>query len=79
MTGNVILLGFSLAGVEDFSLPASLTALAALAVFAIGAAIGALLALHANPALVLVLALVLLSAGGVIAYRGLRVGPAAQD
>ncbi|HEX4330314.1 MAG TPA: YoaK family protein [Burkholderiales bacterium] len=36
MTGNIILLGFSLAGVEDFSLPASL---AALAVFAMGAAL----------------------------------------
>jgi uncharacterized membrane protein YoaK (UPF0700 family) len=42
MTGNVVLLGFSIAGVQDFSLPASLTALA---VFAAGAAVGGRLGL----------------------------------
>ena len=53
--------------------------LAAIVLMLAGAAVGALLALHANAALVLVLALVLLSAGGMVAYRGLRDGPAALD
>jgi uncharacterized membrane protein YoaK (UPF0700 family) len=42
MTGNVIVLGFSIAGVQEFSLAASLTALAA---FAFGAALGGRLGL----------------------------------
>lgn len=42
MTGNVVLLGFAIAGVKDFSVAASLTALA---VFALGAAIGGRLGL----------------------------------
>jgi len=66
----------SLAGGNN---PRARRRLGAIVLMLAGAAIGALLALHANPALVLMLALVLLSVGGVVAYRGLRNGPAAQD
>jgi uncharacterized membrane protein YoaK (UPF0700 family) len=40
MTGNVVFLGFATAGVKDFSVPASLTAMAA---FLVGALIGGML------------------------------------
>ncbi|MDB5803749.1 MAG: hypothetical protein JWN73_1071 [Betaproteobacteria bacterium] len=66
----------SLAGGNN---PRARRRLGAIVLMLAGAAIGALLALRANPALVLMLALVLLVAGGIIAYRGLRSGPVAQD
>jgi uncharacterized membrane protein YoaK (UPF0700 family) len=64
MTGNVILLGFSLAGVEDFSLPASLTALA---VFALGAALGGRIGLKGDSPQRRLLAHALITEGVLIA------------
>ena len=70
MTGNVVFLGFAVAGAQDFSIPASLTAVAA---FLLGAAaggrLGSSMAQHRNRFLgtVMVIKLVLIGAAFVLA------------
>jgi uncharacterized membrane protein YoaK (UPF0700 family) len=83
MTGNVVFVGFALAGASGFSLSASLSALAGflvgasvggVAVERLGAHRGRLLAVVAAGELVLVLVALLAAA-----WAGLGVGPGARD
>lgn len=82
MTGNVVFVGFAIAGAPGFSLAASLSALAG---FVIGAAAGGALAARVSPrrrllAVATLAEVVLLAAGfAILAARHDRIGPVAAD
>jgi len=76
MTGNVVLIGFAVAGAPGFSVPASLCALGA---FLVGAVVGGRLARHVNPQRMLLLVALTLEATitAVAAVMVAAVGAAA--
>jgi uncharacterized membrane protein YoaK (UPF0700 family) len=68
MTGNVVFLGFAFAGAQEFSIPASLTAIAAFLVGALaGGRIGANFGPHRGRLLAVAIAIELAMTGGALA------------
>lgn len=66
MIGNVVFLGFALAGAPGLSAPASIAALGA---FLTGAVAGGRIVVHVDLVMPLGVAAVLLAAGGIAAHR----------